>query len=69
MTIRGSYVHKPMEKFSGAFRKFYFLLIFQNIDGFRQNNSQLKAFRIHKTLILKKIVIFFFLTIFTKSIH
>ena len=41
MVTRRSYVHKPMVKFLGASRKvFVFLEIFENIDGFRQNNSQ-----------------------------
>ena len=50
-TTRGSYVHKHtqiyykhMVKFSGASRKcvfrFWLLQISQNIDGFRQHNSQ-----------------------------
>ena len=30
---------KPMVTFLGAFQKILFLLISQNIDGFRQNNS------------------------------
>ena len=37
---------------------FYFLQISQNFVGFRQNNSQIKAFRKHKT---QKIFFFFFL--------
>ena len=40
MTTRGSYVHEPKVKFSGASQKCYFLQISQNIDGFRKNDSQ-----------------------------
>ena len=37
----GSYVHKPMVKFSGASRIFYFIQSSQQIiDGFTQNDSQ-----------------------------
>ena len=42
MTSRGSYVHEPMVKLSGASQKFYFLKFSEekHIDGFRQNDSQ-----------------------------
>ena len=40
MTTRGSYVHKPMVKFWGHPEMFLFLQFSQNIDGFRQNDSQ-----------------------------
>ena len=33
-----------MVKFSAPLKNYIFLQIYQNIDGFRQNNSQLKAF-------------------------
>ena len=39
MTSRGSYVHKPMAKIFGA-SQFFFFQFSQNIDGFRQNDSQ-----------------------------
>ena len=39
MATRGSYVHNSMVDFSGASPKKK-SSIFQNIDGFRQNNSQ-----------------------------
>ena len=42
MTTRGSYVHNPMGNFSRVYPKdgFIFLQISQNIDDFRQNNSE-----------------------------
>ena len=41
MITRGSYVHEPMVKFLGVPPTiFFFLQISQNIDGFRQKNSQ-----------------------------
>ena len=40
MITRGSYVHKPVVKFLGASQKCVVLQISQNIDGFRQINSQ-----------------------------
>ena len=42
MITRGSYVHKPMVKFLGASKNnvVVFLQVFQNINAFRQNNSQ-----------------------------
>ena len=40
MATRGSYVHKLMVNILGASSKFIFLQFSQNIDGFRQNDSQ-----------------------------
>ena len=40
MATRGSYVHNFMETFWGASRKISFMQFPQNIDGFRQNDSQ-----------------------------
>ena len=40
MATRGSYVHNSMVEFSGHPKKFSFMQFSQNIDGFRQNDSQ-----------------------------
>ena len=68
---RGSYVHKPIVKFSGASLKIKKikknLLIFQNIDGFRQT-THVKAFRIHKTKQNPLQNVFFLFSPFTKII-
>ena len=40
MATRGSYVHNPVVKLSGASQNVSFMQFSQNIDGFRQSNSQ-----------------------------
>ena len=40
MTTRGSYVHNSMVKFFGGIPKMQFMQFSQNIDGFKQNDSQ-----------------------------
>ena len=41
MTTRGSYVHNSVVEFWGGIPKMLvFMQFFQNIDGFRQNDSQ-----------------------------
>ena len=40
MAIRGSYVHNSMVKFGGYRENVSFMQFSQNIDGFRQNDSQ-----------------------------
>ena len=40
MATRGSYVHNSMVKISGASWNVSFMQFSQNIDGFRQNDSQ-----------------------------
>ena len=39
MATRGSYVHNSMVKFSGHPENVSFMQFYQNIDGFRQNDS------------------------------
>ena len=40
MITRGSYVHKPVVKFSGGAQFLLLLQISQNIDDLEQNNSE-----------------------------
>ena len=40
MATRGSYVHNSMVEFSGASQNVSFMEFPQNVDGFRQNDSQ-----------------------------
>ena len=40
MATRGSYVHKPIVKFSGASQNVSFMQLSQNKNGFKQNDSQ-----------------------------
>ena len=40
MATRGSYVHNSMVEVSGDIPKMLVLYIAQNIDGFRENDSQ-----------------------------
>ena len=50
-TTRGSYVHKPMVQFWGAS---WFFLLSQNIDGYRQNDSQDLYFLVlHITVVIR----------------
>ena len=61
MTTRGSFVHKPMVNFLGGIPEmFSFMQFYQNIDVFRQNDSQ--GFTTHKMYTNKTqmLEIFFF---------
>ena len=52
---RGSYVHKPVVKFSGASQFLLLLQFSQNIDGFRNSDKMIhKACTIHKTVFFYK---------------
>ena len=74
--------YNPMVKFLGASPKFYFWGQFvQNIDGFRQNNSQcfvIKFIKLYKQNPLEKFIsswheisqiLFFFLRKFDSRMH
>ena len=60
MITRGSYVHKPMVKFSGASRKIVFYANFSKYQVSDKKKTTHKAFSIHKTLKIKPIREFFY---------
>ena len=60
MATRGSYVHNSMVEFSGHPKNVSFMQFSQNIDGFRQSDSQgfLELIQLYKENPLEKFFIY-----------